>query len=154
MTANTTRHLLGILVAGMLVSGVASADYSTPSATRDTSSAGDMKMDATPATPTDSTAHPSGSMHDKSDMKSGDMSDASAKRDTAATSGDAAITAKVKAALGADQRLAANQIDVKTSKGVVSLGGSVKTAEQKQLAEQLTSHVAGVVKVENMIEAR
>jgi len=76
----------------------------------------------------------------------------SERRDQAASSDDAGITAKVKAALGADVRLNAYKIEVKTSRGVVSLGGTVRTVAEKQAAEQLTADVAGVVRVDNRIQ--
>lgn len=64
---------------------------------------------------------------------------------------DTAITAKVKAALTSDSRTKAHQIEVKTYKGVVSLGGFVATDAERQAAEALTGNVLGVVKVQNGI---
>lgn len=65
---------------------------------------------------------------------------------------DTAITAKVKSALIADSRTKAHQIEVKTYKGVVSLGGFVSSSAEKQAAESVTENVSGVVKVENGIK--
>lgn len=64
---------------------------------------------------------------------------------------DSTITAKVKTALTADERTKAHQVEVKTYKGVVSLGGFVATPEEKQAAESLAEGVEGVAKVENGI---
>lgn len=74
------------------------------------------------------------------------------ERTAGAVVDDSAITAKVKAALIADSRTKAHQIEVKTYKGVVSLGGFVATDAEKQAAESVTGNVVGVVKVENGIK--
>jgi hyperosmotically inducible protein len=65
---------------------------------------------------------------------------------------DTAITAKVKAALIADSRTKAHQIEVSTNKGIVSLGGFVTSSAEKQAAEAVTENVTGVVKVQNGIK--
>lgn len=65
---------------------------------------------------------------------------------------DAEITAKVKAALIADSRTKAYQIDVTTYKGIVSLGGFVASANEKDAAESVAKNVNGVVKVENGLQ--
>jgi len=65
---------------------------------------------------------------------------------------DTAITAKVKAALIADSRTKAHQIEVSTNKGVVSLGGFVSSGAEKLAAAAVTENVTGVVKVENGIK--
>jgi hyperosmotically inducible protein len=74
------------------------------------------------------------------------------ERTASAVVDDSTITAKVKAALTADSRTKAHQIEVKTYKGVVSLGGFVATSAEKQAAESVTGNVVGVVKVENGIK--
>jgi len=66
--------------------------------------------------------------------------------------GDAEITAKVKSALIGDSRTKAYQIEVKTYKGVVSLGGFVASASEKTAAEDVAKNVEGVVKVDNGIK--
>ena len=65
---------------------------------------------------------------------------------------DTAITGKVKTALIADKRTKAHQIEVKTYKGVVTLGGFVASDAEKQAAGAITEGVSGVVKVENGIK--
>lgn len=62
---------------------------------------------------------------------------------------DAEITAKVKSALIADSRTKAYQIEVKTYKGVVSLGGFVSSSAEKDAAEDVAKNINGVAKVEN-----
>lgn len=62
---------------------------------------------------------------------------------------DATITTRVKSALIADARTKAYKVEVKTYKGVVSLGGFVASDAEKQLAESLAQNVDGVVKVQN-----
>jgi hyperosmotically inducible protein len=66
--------------------------------------------------------------------------------------GDAEISAKVKSALIGDARTKAYQIEVKTYKGVVSLGGFVSSSAEKNAAEDVAKNVNGVVKVENGIK--
>jgi hyperosmotically inducible periplasmic protein len=65
---------------------------------------------------------------------------------------DTAITTKVKTALIADSRTKAHQIEVKTYKGVVSLGGFVASDAEKAAAGSISEAVMGVVKVENGIK--
>ena len=65
---------------------------------------------------------------------------------------DAEITAKVKSALIGDSRTKAYQIEVTTYKGVVSLGGFVSSAAEKDAAENVAKNVNGVAKVENGLQ--
>jgi len=65
---------------------------------------------------------------------------------------DSEITAKVKSALIGDSRTKAYQIEVKTYKGIVSLGGFVSSSAEKDAAEDVAKNVNGVVKVENGIK--
>ena len=60
---------------------------------------------------------------------------------------DARITSEVKARLAADPLVRASWIDVNTSRGVVSLRGSVASEEERQRALQLTQGVAGVQEI-------
>ena len=64
---------------------------------------------------------------------------------------DATVTARVKAALVADKEVKAYQVEVKTYKGVVSLGGFVSSQQQRLQAEKLAKGISGVVRVENGI---
>src|SRR5262245_49290725 len=54
---------------------------------------------------------------------------------------DAAITAKVKAALAGDPRTKAHQVNVETREGAVQLSGFVDTSESKSAAEELARSV-------------
>lgn len=65
---------------------------------------------------------------------------------------DGAITAKVKSALISDSRTKAYQVEVKTYKGVVSLGGFVASEAEKKAAADVAQTVTGVVRVENGIK--
>lgn len=67
---------------------------------------------------------------------------------------DAAITAKVKAALVQDEIVKALQVDVTTFKGHVQLGGFVDTAEQKARAGQVAATVEGVTEVTNNLTVK
>lgn len=64
---------------------------------------------------------------------------------------DAAITAKVKAAILAEEGLKVLQINVDTTKGVVTLSGSVDTQQNSDKAKEIAGAVAGVKEVENKL---
>jgi osmotically-inducible protein OsmY len=74
----------------------------------------------------------------------------------AMTSGakDVTITAKVNAALAADDKLSAIAIDVDTEDGRVSLNGNAPDAQSKARATSLASAVEGVVAVDNRLSVR
>ncbi|AZY48715.1 BON domain-containing protein [Bordetella avium] len=65
---------------------------------------------------------------------------------------DAAITAKVKAAIVADKDLSALDIAVETNNGVVTLTGTVGTAFQADRAAIVTRGVDGVKQVKNDVK--
>ncbi len=69
----------------------------------------------------------------------------SASRKTA----DASITAAVKTRLGTLPGVIANDINVDTDDGVVTLKGSVPEASQKAKAEEIARHTTGVKRVVN-----
>lgn len=62
---------------------------------------------------------------------------------------DATVTAKVKAALIADDSLKGLSIDVDTSQNVVTLRGTVATDDLKRRAEQVARGLEGVKEVKN-----
>ena len=64
---------------------------------------------------------------------------------------DAAITAKVKAAIFDEPGLKTLQISVDTVKGVVTLSGSVDSEASSDKAKALASAVSGVKEVENRL---
>jgi hyperosmotically inducible periplasmic protein len=64
---------------------------------------------------------------------------------------DVAITAKVNAALAADDQLSALKINVDTTNGQVELKGTAPDAASRDRATMLASAVEGVVKVENRL---
>src|SRR3954468_858037 len=64
---------------------------------------------------------------------------------------DAAITAKVKAALVKDPVVKAVDVKVDTFKGVVQLSGFVDNNDQRAQAERVTASTAGVMSVKNNI---
>jgi len=72
-------------------------------------------------------------------------------RSVGGTIDDAAISAKVKAAMLVDSRTKAYQVDVKTSQGTVVLGGFVATPAEKSAAQELAGSVEGVTQVQNNI---
>jgi hyperosmotically inducible protein len=64
---------------------------------------------------------------------------------------DVTITAKVNAALAADEQLSALKINVDTTNGQVELKGTAPDAASRDRATMLASAVEGVVKVENRL---
>ncbi|MEW6157741.1 MAG: BON domain-containing protein [Verrucomicrobiota bacterium] len=67
---------------------------------------------------------------------------------------NAAITAKVKAALIDDPQVSGLAVKVDTYKGVVQLSGFVDTTQQKKRAEDLAWGIDGVRSVENNITVK
>lgn len=67
---------------------------------------------------------------------------------------DAALTAKVDAALAADARTSALRIDVATREGEVQLSGFAKSKAEKSAATEVARKVAGVASVRNDIDVR
>jgi len=65
---------------------------------------------------------------------------------------DASITARVRTVLMNDPEVGANQINVTTSGGVVTMTGSVDSSSDAQRAEQLARGVAGVRSVQSTLE--
>jgi hypothetical protein len=65
---------------------------------------------------------------------------------------DAAIVAEVKARLAAEKLSNLVRIDVKSQAGVVTLGGTVDSAERRARAAQIAAGVTGVKTVVNAIE--
>ena len=64
---------------------------------------------------------------------------------------DTAITAKVKSALLADEKVKGMKIDVETKEGTVTLTGTATSPAEKEQAERLASSVEGVRNVVNRI---
>lgn len=69
------------------------------------------------------------------------------------TTSDAAITAKVKTAFAADDLVKARRIDVDTSRGVVTLNGTVSSAAEKNQAIKLARSISGVVDVKDNLRS-
>ena len=69
--------------------------------------------------------------------------------DAKPTAADAALAAKIKAALAADPALKGTGIDVVAADGKVSLFGTVESARQMTAAAKIASLVPGVTSVTN-----
>lgn len=67
---------------------------------------------------------------------------------------DAAITGKLKTELLTEKGLDSGNIHVETSRGVVTLSGTVPTEAQSQLAESVVKHTDGVKDVHNALKVR
>lgn len=65
---------------------------------------------------------------------------------------DTTITTKVKAELLTAKNVKSQHIHVKTRKGVVSLTGTVPSAEDRDNAKQIVESVAGVSEVKNHLK--
>jgi osmotically-inducible protein OsmY len=65
---------------------------------------------------------------------------------------DATITTKVKANLLAANNVKSEHIHVKTRNGVVSLTGTVPTAQDRDGAKQVVENVSGVTSVKNHLK--
>lgn len=67
---------------------------------------------------------------------------------------DTVLNTKVRAALVKERSLDSSELRVKADGTTVTLGGSVKSAEEKRKAEKVARTVAGVRSVKNEIEVR
>ena len=67
---------------------------------------------------------------------------------------DKVLIAEVKAALADDPIANALSIDIEANQGVISLGGHVDTAAEREAAYKAAVQVAGVVKVINNLDVR
>jgi hyperosmotically inducible periplasmic protein len=86
-------------------------------------------------------------------MRSHTASNATSEhRGPAQTASDAAITAKVKTAMAADELVKARHIDVDTLRGVVSLDGTVDSTAEKARAMEIARNVSGVVDVRDNLK--
>ena len=75
-------------------------------------------------------------------------------RTTGDTIRDATITASVKLALAFEPGVAATEINVDTSRGVVTLRGEVGTQAERQLAARVAEDVRSVTRVVNDLTIR
>jgi hyperosmotically inducible periplasmic protein len=67
---------------------------------------------------------------------------------------DTTITTQIKSRMAKDTRVDAVAISVETLKGVVQLSGFAKSAEEKNVAEQIARDINGVKSVQNSIAIR
>jgi len=75
-------------------------------------------------------------------------------RSTGAYVDDKVITARVETALIGNEQTKARQISIETYRGVVQLSGFVDSKQSKEVAEQVTRGVKGVVDVKNDLIVR
>ena len=74
------------------------------------------------------------------------------RRGAVVTTADAAINAKVKAALALDEMVKAFNIDTDTVRGVVTLNGTVKSGAEKAQAIRIARGIDGVVEVRDNLK--
>lgn len=77
-----------------------------------------------------------------------------AASDVGQVASDSAITTKVKANLAANQGLSSFSIHVETTKGVVTLTGTVDSEAARQLAGSVAAKTGGVRVVVNKLEVK
>lgn len=87
----------------------------------------------------------------KEAMASAEASANKAAADASQATNDVGITAKVNAALVADDKLKATQINVDTREGMVTLTGKAPDAQSRERATTLASAVDGVKHVNNQL---
>ncbi|MFG6488046.1 BON domain-containing protein [Roseateles sp. BYS78W] len=87
----------------------------------------------------------------KEAISDAELSAKRAAEKTAEISSDVTITAKVNAALVADDKLKATQINVDTREGRVTLTGQAPDAQSRARATTLASAVDGVKQVDNQL---
>lgn len=129
---NISKRFLLVGVSMILVFGLSACDKKGPAETADKS--------------IDQAAEKA---DDKMDETSKDIGDQSDKAGVAID--DTAITAKVKAAILAEPGLNVLQINVDTTKGVVTLSGSVDSQKISDRAKEIAGAVAGVKGIENQL---
>lgn len=78
----------------------------------------------------------------------------SAARDTGEFASDSAITTKVKASLLTEKNLKSLGISVDTSKGVVTLSGTVPSSTEVKQAEDVARGIKGVKDVHNELHLK
>jgi len=71
---------------------------------------------------------------------------------TGQTIDDASVTASVQGKLTADKLSNFSRINVDTDRGIVTLNGVVRSAEEQSRAEELARQVNGVTKVNNNLQ--
>lgn len=119
------------------LTAIAVAAALTACAKRDEDTTAGQRVDGTSAD-----ARPSGQ-----DVQRG----AAPAAETTSVTGDMAITAKVNAALVADDQLKAMQINVDTREGQVTLTGQAPDAQSRERATTLVTAVDGVKNVDNQL---
>jgi hyperosmotically inducible protein len=109
----------------------------------------DQRNTSTTATPADKMANAANKAADKTAAAAENAADkvADATKKVGEKIDDAAITAKVKTALMAEPGLRSLAIDVDTRDNIVTLNGTVNSAESKVKAMQVAQSVEGVKSV-------
>ena len=87
----------------------------------------------------------------KAEMKDAKEATKDAAANVGAAARDATITAKINAALVADDQLKALKIDVDTKDGKVALTGAAPDADSRDRATTMAKAVDGVVEVDNRL---
>ena len=133
-----TRHRMPLLATLVLVAALGACSKQQPD---DELSAGQRVDDATAEAKRET----------RERMADARMSAHEAADKTAQVTSDMGITAKVNAALVADDQLKATQINVDTRDGQVTLSGRAPDAKSRERATTLASAVDGVKQVNNQL---
>jgi osmotically-inducible protein OsmY len=70
------------------------------------------------------------------------------------TLSDGALTAKIKSKMALDDAIRARAINVDTSGSIMTLRGTVTSAEQRERAQRLAAETEGVTQVVNRLQVR
>jgi hyperosmotically inducible protein len=115
----------------------------------------DAAANARAASVTNDTGSPEGPATSAPTEQSGTGTAGTAGRtapDIAAPNDDGTITMKIQSKYASDDVIKGRNIDIDSTRGVVTLNGKVETARQRDVAEQLARETAGVKRVVNHLK--
>jgi len=145
-----TRKLPLAIAIGALLPSVWAYGASEPGPDRtDSSMSSGAQTPASESSSQDSMAPSDQSQSSESSNMKSSMKSAASKTKQAAK--DTALTSEVKAKLLADSDTSGLKIHVTTTRGIVTLAGHVKSAQEKSRAEEIARGVSGVKSVHNRL---
>jgi hyperosmotically inducible protein len=141
------RHLNGLTIAALGAALVAAPAVAAAQSTQDKV---EQKTERAVDRAQDKAERAKDTVERKAD-RAGDKAEGATDKATGAVS-DTWITAKTKIALYSDDRVSGTQVNVDTSKGVVTLRGKVDSADAKAAAESVAKGIDGVRSVKNELQ--
>lgn len=146
---NTLKGFKLVVVSMFIAAGLIGCKEPTPPETAGPAETAGQKIDQAAEKAGDKMEQTAEKAGDKMEQVADDLSAQSEKAGKELD--DATITAKVKAAILAEEGLKVLQISVDTMKGVVTLTGSVDSQQHSDRAKEIAGAVAGVKDVENKL---